>query len=343
VLMTLMLDTMTKEGEHMLKLATRGKASDGYILRTVVLILRSLIAAVTSIVAEMPSFFHPYLHTTVIALLYVYNVKGIDDDGQLSRDIDRCLSVMASAVPLRLALPALLAHVSHMLSLGHKQARRFIEYLGSLWASLDRPTLSTCLPDVTALVILTLDYRREYGSCDNVAADEVDEIAVGSAVDFCLKLTEQELKGFLVKLIEWRDLYDEDPMHSKRYARGVVFFQLVAALCHKLRSIFIPLMSYVWPAATAAIAAKMPKVSSKKRKAGEDDDVGIEDRAISEMLRRTRWVLEGIKAACAYDDDDFIDEVCLCTYDIASMNVLFIVCVHARNDSVQLIPRWVIC
>ena len=308
-LMNLTTETLVRLSDSALSLSKGGKNREKNMshLKTLTLAVRSIISAITVIATEAPSFIHPYITSSIQAMLTVYASVELDEHEIIRKDIDRCFSAMSTHIPLRLVLPQLHFNITAILSQGYSQAQRFFEYLGTLWSTLDRNYLSSSLSDVSSLVIITLDYRRQYGASE--MPESVDEAIVGSALEFCIKLTEAELKAFLIKLIEWKDLHDDDNSR-KRYARGTTFFQLMSALCNKLQIIFVPLLIHVWPSALAALEDVAHLKSSKKRRSGADFD---EQSRNSESLRQIQWVLESVKLACAYDNEGLVDEVCTCS------------------------------
>lgn len=308
-LMNLMTNSSLRLSENAILLSSRSERGEQHDdeLKTLVLALRSIVATITVIAMEAPSFIHPYLYTSINSMLKIYALQELHEYDLIRNDIDRCFTAMSTNIPLRLALPQLHFHLSAILSQGHIQAKRFMEYLGSIWGTLDRNFLAHSLNEVSSLVVITLDYRRQYG--DSAMPESVDEAIVGSAVEFCMKLTEAELKMFLMKLLEWKNLLS-DEASNKRFARGTTFFHLVSALCSKLKIIFVPLMVYVWPTALSALEAASHLKSSNKRKAGNESTESADN---SEILRQTQWVLECTKLACAYDSEGVIDEVSIVT------------------------------
>jgi hypothetical protein len=181
-----------------------------------------------------------------------------------------------------------------------------------MWTSIDRAFLTANLHDLSSIILVTMDYRGVHEG-----DDEMNDVIIAMTVELCLKLTESELKNFLIKVADWRDELNETPS-KKSFARGTTYFQFIAALCHKLKTIFVPLMAYVWPSATSALEEFATfkvsgKSSSKKRKANEDV-ITLENRA--EAISKTQWVLTCIRSACIHDTEGFVDEVVLFLYPL---------------------------
>ena len=93
---------------------------------------------------------------------------------------------------------------------------------------LTRDDVFTHMSALTAMSFLTLDYRRAF-SDDTYDSNTVSDVAIESSVELSLKFTETELRMYLGKLFEWKDLsvHDEDKYPK---ARSVVFYQLLSKL-----------------------------------------------------------------------------------------------------------------
>jgi hypothetical protein len=318
--------------------------------RTRVLLVRSCIAAVGIIFAQLSNFSHPYIPRTLTAML---PLEGLSDAfaerASLREDVDRCLSTLARKIPTRLSVPLLLQSAPAILKAGHSAACRFADLMAEVWQQLDRTTVVAHLAPLSTLATLLLDYRRVFGD-QSPAAAEVDAAASDAVVELCLKLTESELKSFMTRLAEWRDIKfklkmqsngEDDPAHAwRRYARAVSYFSLADALMGKLKSIFIPIMGVLWGSAIdllnafAAQAAKAPTSSAKKVGAdGEGDNTGKKDknakRKAAESVEQEEssgarapllvefellggYILSSVRECCAQDTAGFVDEVRVC-------------------------------
>jgi hypothetical protein len=313
--------------------------------RTRVLLVRSCIAAVGIIFAQLSNFSHPYIPRTLTAML---PLEGLSDSfserAALREDVDRCLSTLARKIPTRLSVPLLLTSAPAILKAGHSAACRFADLMAEVWQQLDRTTVVAHLAPLSTLATLLLDYRRVFGD-QSPAAAEVDAAASDAVVELCLKLTESELKSFMTRLAEWRDVKfklkllsngENDPAHDwRRYARAVSYFSLADALMGKLKSLFIPIMGVLWGSAIdllnafAAQASKAPSSSAKKSADGEDGNAGKKDkgakRKAAESLEEDGtgarpsllvefellcgYILSSVRECCAQDTAGFVDEV----------------------------------
>ena len=207
------------------------------------LLLRSAIASLTNIISAVPSFYHPHISKTLSVCL------GLDiplvggnfqrmsstqnslllqlspgDLNALSAEIDQCMSTIASAVPTRLAIPALTTAVPQLLQGGHMTALRTARFMGQTWTNLDREAILQHMSEIYEVSLCLLDYRRSCLSKRLVETSEihwdsknmndmdsivVEECICEAIVSLCLKLTETELRTFLARFAEWRDRADD--------------------------------------------------------------------------------------------------------------------------------------
>ncbi len=77
--------------------------------------------------------------------------------------MDQCLSAIASKIPLRNPLPALVEVAPAVLTSGNIVACRFAELMGEIWTILDRATIVQNLNSLFLFATLMLDYRRIFG------------------------------------------------------------------------------------------------------------------------------------------------------------------------------------
>ena len=134
------------------------------------------------------------------------NFISIFTSNRVISPLDRCLSVMSSAIPPRLSVPILLEGASSILCLGHRVAEKFSTLLGkydtatvymsisvpcvshmqlkevielttrnyrtgNVWGNLDRPTVLQHVAPLSSLATLILDYRRAYGDQTEATAE----------------------------------------------------------------------------------------------------------------------------------------------------------------------------
>ena len=107
-------------------------ASSEDLYRGRTLLIRSLLSAMASIVTDLPSFSHPYVIQILETCLMVYSTVHQEVD-IICNEVDRCLGLIISKIPVRTLVPCLEKGVGNLLALSHTAARRMCELLGELW------------------------------------------------------------------------------------------------------------------------------------------------------------------------------------------------------------------
>jgi hypothetical protein len=307
------------------------------ISRSRILLLRSIIAAISSVVSSLSNFFHPFIQDTLLhTLLLIKSVNRSFSEGiSLVHDIDRCLSVICSAVPPRLSIPAILQSTNTIYKIDHTIAKRFSSLVTEIFLQLDRNTIKGHIVDLTSICLISLDYRRSFGEVSKSSVD-VDVSICEMVVEFCLKITETELKFFLNKLSSWKDLdiqnitdssdsiLDSNPivMKYKSYSRATTFFHVLSSLSIKLKSLFLPLIVPYWQCAADALSEYVNIIKemnvcsnkkNKKRKISQSEKTDLittesNQSIVLELVERNQRILECIRSSCIYDNSKFLDE-----------------------------------
>jgi hypothetical protein len=304
--------------------------------RSRVLALRSCISAITSVAASLSSYFHPYIPDTLAACLPLLHCNGIPDTSSLAHDVERCLEVLASDIPARLCIPAVLQAAPTLYAKGHLTALSFASFQKTLWIALDRPTVEGHMVSLQALVTAGLNYRYSYGDQSQDTGDVDDEVC-NACVELCLKFTEVELREYVIRLLEWAGkgvVVDDNAW--KQYARSTILFRLMSALVSKLRSIFVPVLGLVWTYAADCVGTFVEASTSNTTEDDSDDEEGTsskkkskkrkralkdralldshggvtEDRSVGrELMNATEWILDAVRLCCVHDSVKFIDQV----------------------------------
>ena len=322
--------------------------------RTKSLLIRTSLSTFTSIAAFLSSFFHPYIEKTLILSLSLQSIENIHDFDAIHHDIDTLLTVIASKIPPRLSLPTLLRCTPNLLAANNPTSIiRYADLLSEVWLNLDRSTVIAQLQELSTIATLLLDYRRLYGD-QSLVGISVDKAISDAIIEFCLKLTETELRNFILRLAEWRDMSDitssiviaannnDDKQDEKwrMHSRAVTFYTVIESLNERLKSIFVPCMSIVWSnsveklnhfislgsTSTLDVPKELNKKKNKKRNSGEFLDDSNRDDLVSEfkeLCYLSGHILNGVKDCCLNDKEGFIDEVCIfrISYICTSMNV----------------------
>jgi len=317
-----------------------GRGGNKFLTSARVLLLRSSMTAVASIVGEIPTFSHPYLQraiATAITLHHLGNSSDIVERRALASDADQTMSVFASRIPPRLSLPFFIQSAPTLLATDHVSASRFALFLSESWNGLDRPTVLANLNDLSTLAALILDYRRAYGD-DSKESDEAQAEIISAVIVMCLKLTESELKTFLAKLGEWRD----SQLVTEGFAsRGVVFYQLLNALASKLRSIFVPSIAPYWQHAVDTLKhfAQITKSASSSSEADEDETSrgGSGKKGQNGSGKKRKRASEPLSAASLQVKNDEFKEDCAMAK--AVLKTLWTVCTHDEGNFIDE-PRY---
>ena len=104
----------------------------------------------------------------------------------------------------------------------------FFEFILLHRSRLTRELVLQHMSTLTTLSFFTLDYRRAYLD-DTQDSEIVSDIAIESSVELLLKFTEPELRMYLGKLSEWKDLSVEAKERFP-HARSVIFYKLLSKL-----------------------------------------------------------------------------------------------------------------
>lgn len=321
-LMGNMLESLTKQGQFLISIFTDNgfdeKVESLSNTRGRLLLLRSSITSITAIISHIPNFIHVYINAILSGTLNLYRITLDPEAAAVEDDIDSCLSRLASAVPPRLSISAVFQAAPSLLGMGHTVGRRFAILLAEIWRSLDRPTVLSHITNLSGLATLLLDYRRVYGDQSEMT-DSVNDVIVEAVVELCLKFTEVELKNFLARLSEWRDIdLGIEQKEWQKYSRALTYFQLIKLLCSKLRIIFIPAMTPIWPIMTeklleySKILLYQPhsNLSSKKKRRkldesesekSDESQILVSTEAKLEISQTSEKILESIRLCCVYD------------------------------------------
>lgn len=233
------------------------------------LLLRSIIAAISGVVSHLPGFFHPYLHR----LYSTYFSLGTAEFATFSRsdleilwnDMESCLQIITEKIPCRLLVPSLTSVAPTLLSSSSTVvAWRFLSFLRIFGSNLERNDIVQYLSPLCSLLTMAMDYHRIHRLKSDVESisdihrslsDQVDDLTIEATLDICLKLTESELSSYLSRLAEWRDINitavnssvnNASHKVNAQFGRSFMYYRLMAALANKLKTLFCPFMEMNW-------------------------------------------------------------------------------------------------
>jgi len=337
-----MIETIENQMDELKVIDSSSESSLSPFARARLLLLRSTVSSLSTLIKSNSQFVHPYIDrilNTVLPLHMVNksiptaaNIFTSSEVESLCGDVDLCMDTICSLVPTRLLVPCIVKAASSQIlfTTSHHTSSRFIQLLNDLWTNMDRVSVSNYSSNLCSLATLTLDYRRVYGE-QTPDSDGVDDVAVAAVVSLCLKFTEVEVKLFLVRLVEWKDIdfkssrnNEEDlestTMEWQAISRDVTYFHLVYSLSTKLRSIFLPTMGVLWNSAVKSLSQfndKLESTTSEMKKKRKNAELAVNTtsasghrRVVVEMLERTKFILLAI-TTCAVNDNShaLIDEV----------------------------------
>ena len=333
--MGVILKVLREEGSLLLQITTNGPVpkQDASKCHARVAALRSCASAVTAVVVNLSNYFHPYIPDTLAVCLPLLHCTGVPDSANLVDDIQETLNMIASSIPARLCIPAVLQAAPTLYAQGHLTAASFAAFQKNLWSTLTRPSVETHMASLQSLVTAGLNYRFSYGD-QTEKTNIVDDEVCAAGVELCLKFTEVELREYIIHLLEWASKGKGGESSWKSHAKNTILFRLVAALVSKLRSIFVPVMGLLWTHAADCVEklvnmAQMPlgspsegdelsdKRKAKKRKRQEKDTamvsengkLTIDSMVSTELMGTTEWILESVRLCCVHDNSNFIDQV----------------------------------
>lgn len=247
------------------------------------LLLRTIISSISLIVMGTPLFFHPYIEKTLTSLLVLQQIKSIPDFAAVNEDITKCLTILATTVPPRLSIPVLLKATPALMKSGHSQAYYFVQLVKIIYTNLDRQTIVAHMQSLIVIATLLLDYHRVYGDRSELSMT-ISTISSEAIIELLLKFTETELKSFLLKLSEWRDIFianiisvfkvdssNSNVIGNKRkdvdydisisdvdswqvFARSSSFYSILKLLSDRLQELFTPIMGLFWINASELLA-----------------------------------------------------------------------------------------
>lgn len=332
--------------------------------RSRVLLLRSAVSAIAALAAAMPNFMHPYIEESIVLSLSIaridFGASGISIGGtveesgsMLGKDVYKSMVIMIASIPPRLCIPRLLTTSQNFSELikdiDEKETSgllivliRYVELLADYWGILDRSAIASNIATLGPLMIDLMGYRFNSQIQSDLSRTLENKVA-NACVQLCMKLTEAEVRAFLVHAAEWigssGDDSDSDSDDDEKTAldtnwlknaKSVSYFHCVAALNDKMRGVFTSSMGCIWDITSEKLAGvvkilksgslSVPKARdsekvSKKRKEINDEDQEERLQSIQELVLLGTDILNSIRSCCLYDKIEFIDEVCTYSAD----------------------------
>ena len=324
--------------------------------RSRILLLRSAVSAIAVLASSLPKIMHPFVEDCIITSLSIFRVQlegsatssdyTIKEGGlSLSDDIYRGLVIMISNIPPRLCVPKLIKTSQTLNEMTKGSSRdkkyelllifiRFVELLSDYWEIMDRSSVAANLSHLGPLLLDVMGLRFN-SSIQSDMSRSLDDKVANACVQLCLKLTEAELRAFLVHAIEWVNSTDnedenQDDINSDnwlKYARMVCFFHCVSALIDRFKGVFAESMGCIWDFTCECLAnnvriltsgalsiersrdSEVHGGSSKKRKGVDTTGSNSALCTIHELVLLSSDILTSICRCCRYDRGGFMNEV----------------------------------
>ena len=253
----------------------------------------ALLSALTVInvsIEQLPAFISPYLP----ALLTLFMQPSLHNS-TASVDASSLISSSVASLIALLTPDTLLPHLTTAYKSAVKLGSSSLTFFFSALAQL----VSRLSPDLTRQHLKPLFRLYQVGFTLRTTAsapltsselDVVEDAIVDGYLQLTLKLTEQQMKACLLRLIDWVGPVEADvaaageaAAASKRSTafvasggldRGLVLFKVVGVMAERLKSIFVPYYAFVFDHAMAYLTAAD---SMQSRAQDTDQDVDEED------------------------------------------------------------------
>ena len=103
------------------------------VCRGRLLLIRSVLSAMASIISDLPSFAHPFILEIINICLKVYgSAMEQETTDIIHNEVNRCLGLIVSEIPPRTLIPCLEKGISSLLAISHSAAKRMCELLGEM-------------------------------------------------------------------------------------------------------------------------------------------------------------------------------------------------------------------
>jgi hypothetical protein len=345
--------------------------------RAHVLFLRSLISASAIMFSSLPKFSHPYIASILPLLLEVstsFNAaRDVVDLSGLDEDAETCLTVVGSELPPRLALPAACSCLNECVALGGDAIHRYVTLLQVLVTKADR---MTCVNNMN-VVLPTILFLLKSLQLDTLGLErhtfESVQQAIGElVVELCLKLTENELKTFILRLVDWKSdgksslKSDTNEDDKDVHYRLVHFYSIISSLLLRFQSLFFSGIALLWTEMISDLdnAAKFVKKTIEQAMSSGEDSNGKKRKRTTntfEVLNESNQLIVGLvfcavshimsipRTLCGIAGASFLDEVCihpLFYYYCGTLFYFFFSPYFSffRNDTKVYIPKfWHLC
>ena len=301
--------------------------------------LLSALTVVNVSIEQLPAFISPYL-PAIIQLFMQPALHTPDANSEISQLIQSSVGSLIALLTPDTLLPHLSTAYKSAIKLGPSSLAFFFSLLAQLVARLSPDSTRQHLKPLfrlyqTAFTLRTTPQTATTHLLTPAQLDAIENVIVSGYIQLTLKLTEQQMKACLLRLIEWVGSVQVDVVGDATAAagkgalsavvakggleRGLVLFKVVAAMAEKLKSIFVPYYAFVFDHGMAYInqADNMQQLSTQHANSNSDDDSMDEsaedgesaaDRSQQRLVvynQLTTLILSSLRTTLSHDTQHF--------------------------------------
>ncbi|XP_050225155.1 uncharacterized protein At3g06530 isoform X2 [Mercurialis annua] len=280
-------------------------------------VMQSILLILEAVVDKLGGFLNPYLKE-VIELLVLGPEYTTESKPKLKLKADVVRRLFTEKIPVRLALPPLLALHSKAVESGDLSVATSFKLLGSLVGKMDRSSVGGYHEKIYDVCLGALDLRRQQPtSIKNI--DVVEKSVLDAMISLTMKLTESMFKPLFLNSVDWAELHIEDNDNEGHASidRSIALYGLVNKLAENHRSLFVPYFKYLRDGCVKhlmdAADAKGAALIRKKKKA-KIQETGKEIKGNTSCLSLKNWhltalVLSALHKCFLYDTESlkFVD------------------------------------
>eukprot|EP00257_Ricinus_communis_P020965 XP_015580336.1 uncharacterized protein At3g06530 [Ricinus communis] len=256
--------------------------------------MQSVLVTLEAVVDKLGGFLHPYLEE-VIGLVVLGVEYTTESKPKLKLKADVVRRLLTEKIPVRLALPPLLAIYSDAVKSGDSSVSITFKMLVGIIGQMDRSSVGGHHEKIFDLCLRALDLRRQHPvSIQNI--DIVEKSVIDAMISLTMKLTESMFKPLFISSVDWAESHVEeiDNEGGASVDRSIALYGLVNKLAENHRSLFVPYFKYLLEGCVQhlldAVDAKNAGLTQKKKKA-KIQEAGMDVNEKTSLLSLKTWHL----------------------------------------------------
>ncbi len=211
------------------------------------LIQLSILRTLVALAEAMPKFLTPFLETLLApTCLPSINIKHDSSDEGIAVEAmtERFENAIATRSPVHQLIPILSKAIRKCISCGKADGswRETVPILKILNLSISQSSRSDLSP-AAGQILNAL--AQTYGHDCSEGRSQLLNGANETLLSLVMKLSESQLRPLYTRLREWRGEFDTSNDNKSLTCKRFAFWSLSAAVCQKLRNLFLPCMSIV--------------------------------------------------------------------------------------------------